>query len=52
MCGRYGLYSSQERLVEHFGLAAAPAVKARYNIAVPPEYSSRLILLRFSSNSG
>ncbi|MFQ5931167.1 MAG: SOS response-associated peptidase [Nitrospiraceae bacterium] len=33
MCGRYGLYSSQERLIEHFGLAAAPPLKARYNIA-------------------
>ncbi|MFQ5546176.1 MAG: SOS response-associated peptidase [Acidiferrobacterales bacterium] len=51
MCGRYGLYSSQERLVEHFGLASAPAVKARYNIApsdavgvvrIPPKYDRRV----------
>ena len=51
MCGRYGLYSSQDRLVEHFGLAAAPAVKARYNIApsdavgvvrIPPRHDQRM----------
>ncbi len=51
MCGRYGLYSSQDRLVEHFGLASAPAVKARYNIApsdavgvvrIPPGHDQRI----------
>ncbi len=51
MCGRYGLYSSQDRLVEHFGLASAPSVKARYNIApsdavgvirIPPGYDRRV----------
>ncbi len=51
MCGRYGLYRSQDRLVEHFGLAAAPSVKARYNIApsdavgvvrIPPKYDQRV----------
>ncbi len=51
MCGRYGLYSSQDRLVEHFGLASAPSVKARYNIApsdavgvvrIPPKSDRRV----------
>jgi putative SOS response-associated peptidase YedK len=51
MCGRYGLYSSQERLVEHFGLASAPSINARYNIApsdvvgvvrIPPKDDQRV----------
>ena len=51
MCGRYGLYSSLDRLVEHFGLTSAPAVKARYNIApsdavgvvrIPPRHDQRM----------
>ena len=33
MCGRYGLYRCQERLIEHLGLASVPSLKARYNIA-------------------
>ena len=51
MCGRYGLYRSQGRLIEHFGLASAPSLKARYNIApgdavgvvrIPPKYDQRV----------
>lgn len=33
MCGRYSLFAAVEEIPAHFGLSAAPAFPARYNVA-------------------
>ncbi len=40
MCGRFAFHASRARLIEHFGLEAAPQLPARYNITPHSEIAA------------
>jgi putative SOS response-associated peptidase YedK len=51
MCGRFVNHASAEELIEHFGLASAPALAPRYNITpqseIPVIRDGECVLLRW-----